>query len=211
MTIHQDEPIALAYADDDLLVVEKPHGLPAVPGRPQHLRDCLASRVQARWPDARVVHRLDMATSGLMLFARHARSQRQLSAAFAERRVAKEYLALVTGRPSARAGTIDLPLSADWPRRPRQRVDLDHGRPSVTHWACEPAEEGANCTRVRLVPESGRTHQLRVHLAALGHAIVGDELYGGPPAPRLMLHATALSFDHPAQALRLCFRSPAPF
>jgi tRNA pseudouridine32 synthase / 23S rRNA pseudouridine746 synthase len=207
---------------DTVIVIDKPSGLPAVPGRAAGLQDCVASRVQARWADARVVHRLDMATSGLMVMARGAAAQRALAAAFARREVDKRYVAVVAGRvtPAADGGwaEIALPLGADWPARPRQKVDHAAGRPSLTRYrVLAHLDDGATMARARveLQPLSGRTHQLRVHLAAIGHPIVGDTLYA-PAAvqalgTRLLLHASALAFADPADGRALAFASPAPF
>lgn len=207
--------ILVPFADETLLVVEKPAGLLAVPGRGEAGSDCLAARVAARFADALVVHRLDMATSGLMLFARGTAAQRALSTAFAGRRVFKRYLAVVAGLVDADAGTIDLPLAADWPNRPRQKVDRASGKPSLTHWRVLSRDAAAGQTRLELEPVTGRSHQLRVHLASLGHAIVGDALYATPEvaaqSPRLLLHASQLSFEHPGDGRRLAFDSPAPF
>lgn len=186
----------IVHADERLVVIAKPAGLLSVPGRSEP--DCASARVQALYPDARVVHRLDQATSGLLLFARGAQAQRELSAEFAERRVDKVYVAVVAGHPAGE-GLIDLPLGADWPNRPRQRVDHAHGKPSQTRWRVL-AHEGSHA-RIALHPLTGRTHQLRVHLAAVGHAIVGDTLYAAPDiaaaSPRLLLHASELRIgDH---------------
>jgi tRNA pseudouridine32 synthase/23S rRNA pseudouridine746 synthase len=197
------------YVDPHLLVLDKPAGMLAVPGRTES--DCLAARAQALWPDARVVHRLDMATSGLMVFARGATVQRQLSQAFAARRVQKVYVAVVQGLPVPDDGDIALPLGADWPRRPRQRVDAADGRPSLTRYRVLARDAAAGRTRLALEPVTGRTHQLRVHLAAVGHPIVGDTLYGGPAAARLMLHAERLSLTHPMDGRPLDLRCAAPF
>lgn len=180
-----------------------------MPGRGEAGRDNLAARVQAQWPDALVVHRLDQATSGLIVFGRGPAAQRTLSIAFAERRVAKRYVALVADPVAGDGGTIDLPLAADWPNRPRQQVDPENGKPSLTRWRVL-VRDGAH-TRLELEPVTGRSHQLRVHLAARGHPIVGDALYGGAPAPRLMLHATRLAFAHPVSGVPLSFHSPPPF
>ena len=167
-------------------------------------------RAQALWPDAQVVHRLDMATSGLVAMGRGGAMQRALSIAFAERRVAKRYVALVAGSVEGEEGTIELPLAADWPNRPRQQVDLQRGKPSVTRWRVL-AREGGN-TRLELDPLTGRSHQLRVHLLAIGHPIVGDALYApGLAAPRLMLHASALAFAHPHTGEPMAFESKVPF
>ncbi|MCE4539273.1 pseudouridine synthase [Pelomonas sp. P7] len=182
----------VVHADDRMVVVDKPAGLLSVPGRTEP--DCASARVQALYPDALIVHRLDQATSGLLLFARGAQAQRELSADFAERRVGKVYVAVVAGRLQGE-GLIDLPLGADWPNRPRQQVDHQHGKPSQTRWRVL-GHEGDH-TRLRLEPLTGRSHQLRVHLAALGHPILGDTLYGmadtAAASPRLLLHASELS------------------
>ena len=205
--------IHLLHADDALLVLDKPSGLLSVPGRGPDKADCLAARVQARYPEALVVHRLDMDTSGLMLMARGAAMQRALSQAFAARAVTKRYVAVVAGRLAMQEtdwGTIDLPLICDWPNRPRQMVDAARGKPSVTRWRVL-GHEGAT-TRVELEPVTGRSHQLRVHLAALGHPILGDPLYGDPSASsRMLLHASALRLAHPATGAERAFESPPPF
>ncbi len=203
------------FADDALIVIDKPAGLLSVPGRGEAGRDCMAARVQAVYADALVVHRLDMATSGLMLFARGAAMQRTLSMAFAERRIGKHYVAVVDGLLAADQGQIDLPLAADWPNRPRQQVDLLHGRPSLTRWAVRSRDAAANTTRLALEPVTGRSHQLRVHLSSSGHAILGDMLYAGAAAaaaaPRLLLHASRIACRHPAHGQPLVFDSPPPF
>ena len=202
-------------ADDALVAIAKPAGMLAVPGRGEQLRDCAAARVQARFPDALVVHRLDMATSGVMLLARGAAMQRHLSIAFARRQVHKRYVALVAGRIEATVGEIDLPLAADWPHRPRQKVDRTTGKPSLTRYRVIGYDAASDTTRVELEPITGRSHQLRVHLLALGHPIVGDALYA-PPAVharsvRLMLHACSLAFTHPARGHDVRIESEAPF
>ena len=207
----------MAYEDAHLIALVKPAGLLAVPGRGEDKADCLSSRAQARWPDALVVHRLDQATSGLMLLARGADVQRRLSAAFAERRVHKRYEALVHGHPDAPADAggwaeIDLPLLIDWPNRPRSKVDPTHGKPSRTRWRPLAHDAAGNTTRLALEPVTGRSHQLRVHLQAIGHPIVGDALYGpADGAPRLLLHASALRLAHPASGQTLDLRRAAPF
>lgn len=199
------------YADDSLVVVDKPAGLLSVPGRGADKQDCAVARVQAAWPDALTVHRLDMATSGLLLLARGATVQRRLSEAFAQRQVGKRYVAIVDGLMAGDAGEIDAPLIADWPQRPRQRIDHEHGKPSLTRWRVLSRDGGARRTRLELEPVTGRSHQLRVHLASLGHAIVGDSLYGGSAAPRLLLHASELAFAHPQTAQPQRHRCAAPF
>jgi len=205
----------LVWVDEHLLVLDKPAGLLAVPGRGEDKQDCLSARAQALWPDALVVHRLDMATSGLFLMGRGLHMQRVLSRAFAERHVRKRYEAVVAGTLGApgTSGTIELPLGADWPNRPRQKVDLEHGRPSTTRWTV--LQEDSETTRLALEPVTGRSHQLRVHLQAIGHPILGDTLYAPPQwaqrAPRLLLHACALELAHPATGEPLAFTSAVPF
>ena len=194
---------------------DKPAGLLAVPGRGDDKQDCLWHRVRQRWPDALVVHRLDMATSGLMLFARGADLQRRLSQAFAARQIDKHYVAVVAGRMPAASGRIELPLMADWPRRPLQKVDVLAGKPSITDWQLTGYDDARQTSRLALQPLTGRTHQLRLHLAAIGHPILGDALYAPPDiverAPRLLLHACALAFDHPLGGTRLQLRCEPPF
>lgn len=201
------------YNDSDLIVVNKPAGLLAVPGKGEAGRTHLAGQVQARFADALVVHRLDQATSGLMVLARGAAAHRALSRAFAARQVDKQYLAIVEGEVQSDAGSIDAPLAADWPQRPRQQVNAVHGKPSLTQWQRVAGPAPAGCTRLLLQPVTGRTHQLRVHLAHIGHPICGDTLYAPPPVrgTRLLLHACALTLPHPGTGLAQSWASPAPF
>jgi len=203
------------HLDDSLIVVDKPAGLLAVPGRGADKADCVSARLQAVYPDALVVHRLDMATSGLMLLARGAEMQRRLSQAFAGRTVDKTYTAVVSGLLADDFGEIDLPLGPDWPNRPRQQVDVMHGKPSLTRWRVLSRDVLGGQTRLALQPQTGRTHQLRVHLSAIGHAILGDALYANvevaAAAPRLLLHASALGLDHPLHGARLDLHCTAPF
>lgn len=203
--------LEVLHADESIVVIDKPAGLLAVPGRGESGRDNAASRVQQLYADALIVHRLDMATSGLLLFARGAEMQRDLSAAFAQRRVHKRYVAVVHGVVEAEHGEIDAPLAADWPNRPRQNVDAERGKPSLTRWRV--LFRGASTTRLDLEPVTGRSHQLRVHLLSIGHPICGDPLYGAlPPAtPRLLLHACELSLAHPLSGAPCNFVSAAPF
>lgn len=207
------QDLKLLYCDDALLAVDKPAGLLAVPGRGPDKLDCVAARLQAVFADARVVHRLDEATSGVMLFARGPDLQRALSLAFAERRVGKRYEAVVHGQPDADAGCVDLPLAADWPRRPRQRVDLEQGKPSRTDWRVLSRDPSRPRAQLALEPVTGRSHQLRVHLHAIGHPIVGDALYGHDAdiEPRLLLHACELRLVHPVTGAMLALSSPVPF
>lgn len=209
--------IACLYVDQALLVLDKPAGLLSVPGRGADKQDCASARAQAQWADALVVHRLDMATSGLLLMARGAPMQRALSMAFEARQVRKHYTALVAGHVQLDQGEIDLPLLTDWPRRPRQIVTPE-GKPSLTRWrvlAREHDAQGRAQTRLALEPVTGRSHQLRVHLQALGHPILGDALYADAPtharSPRLLLHASSLALAHPVSGEPLDLHSPAPF
>ena len=188
----------LVYIDAGLIVVNKPPGLLSVPGRGPDKQDCALHRLQRQYPEVLVVHRLDMATSGLLLFARSPAMQRQLSLAFATRQVHKRYIAQLHGLLDGADGhwqMVDLPLSADWPNRPRQQVDLVAGKPAMTRWQLLRHDLPALSTRVMLEPVTGRTHQLRVHMQAIGHPVIGDMLYaeGLPPAPRMLLHASQLT------------------
>lgn len=205
----------LLFEDDALIVVDKPAGLLAVPGRGADKQDCMATRVQARFVDACVVHRLDMATSGLLLFARGADNQRHLSRAFESRQIEKHYVAVVEGRMPAASGRIELALAADWPRRPLQKVDPAHGKAARTDWRVLDFDATQGITRLALQPATGRTHQLRVHLAAIGHPILGDALYAPPGvrarANRLLLHACGLTLAHPVTGARLSLQCDAPF
>jgi tRNA pseudouridine32 synthase / 23S rRNA pseudouridine746 synthase len=205
--------LRILHADGDWIVVDKPSGLPSVPGRAPGLQDCVATRVQSQFSDALVVHRLDMATSGLLLMARGLEAQRRLSEAFEQRRVNKAYVGVVHGVLATEEGEINLPLAADWPRRPLQKVDPVHGKPALTRWRVLAQANGH--TRLLLQPHTGRSHQLRVHMAALGHALLGDTLYASPEvqalAPRLLLHATQLELAHPSTGEWHRFDSPAPF
>ena len=216
----------LVYCDESLLVANKPAGLLSVPGRGQDKADSLTTRVQKEFPDTRCVHRLDMSTSGLLLFARGADMHRRLSCLFRERAVKKFYIAIVSGRVEITAGEIDLPLASDWLNRPRQKVDFTVGKPSLTryrllgymkypaHASMHLGEPGLSASRVELEPATGRTHQLRVHMAAIGHQVLGDELYGGSvanSAERLLLHARELSFVHPLSEELLTLTSEPPF
>ena len=211
-------PLPLIHADASLLILDKPAGLLAVPGRGADKQDCLSARVQREFPDALIVHRLDMATSGLMLFARGAEVQRELSRAFAERHVHKRYVAIVDGcatAPETDWGVIDLPIAADWPQRPLRVVDHARGKPSITRWRVIGIDAAANTSRLELAPITGRSHQLRVHLRAIGHPILGDALYGDEQsrsrADRLLLHASELAFAHPVTGERCEFTSVVPF
>lgn len=209
-----DTGLCVLYADAAIVVLDKPAGLLSVPGRGADKQDCLSARVQARYSDALVVHRLDMATSGLIVMARGAATQRWLNEAFANRRVAKQYEAVVHGVLPVSLHTwqqIDMPIGVDWPNRPRRVIDWEHGKASTTRWLALEFDASLNATHVKLEPLTGRTHQLRIHMQAIGHPILGDHLYAPPDvvamSERLLLHASALSFDHPTSGEALTFTS----
>lgn len=212
--------LQVIHEDDSLIVLDKPSGLLSVPGRGADKQDCLSERARQRWPDALVVHRLDMSTSGLVLMARGIEMQRALSHAFATQQVDKRYEAVVDGAIEADGDdsawqVIDAPIAADWPRRPLRIVDPLQGKASLTRWRVKEAVPQLDATRLELAPQTGRTHQLRVHLAHIGHAILGDALYASEAvqarAPRLLLHASQLALAHPFGGAPLRFESPAPF
>lgn len=200
----------IAYSDS-YIVLDKPSGLLSVPGKNEP--DCLEARAQAKFPDALTVHRLDMATSGICVMARGKTNLTDLQQQFEKRRVQKTYEAIVWGRMNEDQGTVDAPMLCDWPNRPLQKIDFTNGRSAVTHW--EVIEQLENSTRVALKPVTGRSHQLRVHMKSLGHAILGDPWYAEGEAraasARLLLHARELTFRDPATALDLTFESPCPF
>jgi len=220
--------IGVVWVDDHLVVLDKPANMLSVPGKGPEGADCLSVRVQAVWADALVVHRLDMATSGLIVMARGTVAQRALSMAFAQRQTRKRYEAIVAGNlPDASTPTstgaadvegwhtIDLPLIVDWPNRPRSKVCHTTGKPSVTRWRVLGTDMPARLTRLALEPVTGRSHQLRVHLMALGHPILGDNLYATEEAlsaaPRLLLHATDLGLHHPVTGQFMHWHSAAAF
>lgn len=206
-----DTPLAVLHVDHEVLLVDKPSGLLSVPGKGEHLADCLLSRVQAAFPEALLVHRLDRDTSGVMIFALTPHAQRHLGLQFEKRQTKKTYLARVWGEMAEKTGQIDLPLIVDWPNRPKQKVDHDTGRPAQTDWRM--VRTGNGESRVRLMPRTGRSHQLRVHMAEIGHPILGDPFYAQGPArdhPRLMLHSETLQFRHPdgGRGMRVTARCP---
>ncbi|MCE8512554.1 RluA family pseudouridine synthase [Ruegeria pomeroyi] len=206
------DPLDVIHEDAELIVVNKPAGLLSVPGRGAHLADCLLSRVQAGFPGALLVHRLDRDTSGVMVFAQTPHAQRNLGRQFEERKTRKTYVARLWGKLAPKTGTVDLPLIVDWPNRPRQMVCHETGKPAVTDWRVLRYE--GDTTRVRLFPRTGRSHQLRVHCQALGHPILGDPFYATGAAqafPRLMLHSEELRLKHPESGRSMTFRAPAPF
>ncbi|MBO9450643.1 RluA family pseudouridine synthase [Tropicibacter sp. R16_0] len=207
-----NDPLNVLHEDAQLIVVDKPSGLLSVPGRGEHLADCLLSRVQAAFPQALLVHRLDRDTSGVMIFAQTPHAQRHLGMQFEKRQTRKTYVARLWGRLEPKTGTVDLPLIVDWPNRPRQMVCHETGKQAVTDWRVAKFE--GETTRVKLSPKTGRSHQLRVHMLALGHPILGDPFYAEGPArdfPRLMLHSEELRLKHPEGGVSIKFRAKVPF
>jgi len=205
-------PLAILHADHMLVAVDKPAGLLSVPGKGEHLADCLLARLRGVYPEALLVHRLDRDTSGVMVFALTPHAQRHLGLQFERRLARKTYVARVWGEPAEGEGRIDLPLIVDWPNRPLQKVCAATGKPAVTRWTVL-RREGATA-RLQLSPETGRSHQLRVHLKAIGHPVLGDPFYAEGPArafPRMMLHSETLRLAHPDGGRGMAFRAPCPF
>jgi tRNA pseudouridine32 synthase/23S rRNA pseudouridine746 synthase len=207
-----DVPLNVLYEDERVLVLDKPSGLLSVPGKLEGRQDCLISRLQAEYPEALLVHRLDCDTSGVIIFARDKLAQGWLGQQFEKRVAKKTYIARLWGELQPESGRVDLPLCADWPNRPRQMVDFERGRPAQTDWQVIATEPSGS--RVRLNPLTGRSHQLRVHMAEQGHPILGDPIYASGEArafARLMLHAQSLCLQHPASREMTEFRSVVPF
>jgi tRNA pseudouridine32 synthase / 23S rRNA pseudouridine746 synthase len=206
------DPLVILHEDAEVLLVDKPAGLLSVPGKGEHLADCLIARVQAVFPEALLVHRLDRDTSGVMIFAMTPHAQRHLGLQFEKRMTRKTYVARVWGVPEEKSGTVDLPLIVDWPNRPLQKVCHETGKPAQTDWKV--IRTDGETSRIRLFPKTGRSHQLRVHMLALGHPILGDPFYATGPArdfPRLMLHSEELRFNHPQGGTSTKVRAKAPF
>ncbi|ARU03034.1 pseudouridine synthase [Yoonia vestfoldensis] len=206
------DALVVLHHDHQVLLVDKPSGLLSVPGKGPDLADCLITRVQRVFPDALLVHRLDRDTSGVMIFALTPHAQRHLGLQFENRQTKKTYVARVWGEIADKTGTVDLPLIVDWPNRPLQMVDHENGRAAVTDWRVVRVGDGE--TRLRLMPKTGRSHQLRVHMLALGHPILGDPFYATGPArdyPRLMLHSETLQFRHPDGGQGMRITAPCPF
>ncbi len=207
-------PLEIIHQDGDILVVSKPAELLCVPGRKAEHADSLELRVKAEIPEARIVHRLDMCTSGLVIMAMNAQAHRNLGLQFERRKTQKTYIAIVWGHIEDDTGTVELPLICDWPNRPLQMVDFESGKAAQTNW--EVLERmGNNMTRVALYPITGRTHQLRVHMAEIGHPIVGDEFYAHDQAYAasewLLLHAHKLMVHHPEDGRQILFESECPY
>ena len=205
-------PLKIIHSDHEIVVVDKPAGLLSVPGKGDHLADCLIDRVVAEFPTALLVHRLDCDTSGVMIFALSPLAQKHLGKQFETRKTRKVYEARVTGVMDKDDGSIDAPLIVDWPNRPKQVVCHETGKPSHTDYKV--LSRGGNETKVRLFPKTGRSHQLRVHMLHLGHPILGDTFYGvhdGAGYDRMMLHSTSLKVRHPDGGEEIQFKSRAPF
>ncbi len=203
----------ILHKDEDLIVLDKPHGLLSVPGKAEEHRDCLETRVQSEFPRARIIHRLDMDTSGILVMAMHIDSHRHLSKQFEVKTTQKTYIAIVDGIVEKDQGTVDLALRCDWPNRPLQMVDQEQGRKATTHWKV--LERFEDATRLELTPITGRSHQLRVHCLSLGHPILGDRFYASGGAMmksnRMCLHAHKLVLQHPRADEEISFRSEVPF
>jgi tRNA pseudouridine32 synthase/23S rRNA pseudouridine746 synthase len=207
-----DVPLSILHADHQILLVDKPAGLLSVPGKGEHLADCLIARIQAVYPEVLLVHRLDRDTSGVMVFALTPNAQRHLGLQFEKRMTRKTYIARLWGKLEPKTGTVDLPIIVDWPNRPLQKIDHENGRAAQTDWRVMRYE--GDTTRVRLTPHTGRSHQLRVHMLALGHPILGDPFYAkgeARDAPRLMLHSESLRLRHPDGGVSMTFKSKVPF
>jgi len=207
-----DGPLAILHEDAAIIVLNKPAGLLSVPGKLEGRRDSLETRLRAERWDSLLVHRLDCDTSGVIIFARTKAAQGFLGQEFEQRRAKKSYVARVFGRMEQDQGRIDLPIGTDWPNRPRQMADFANGRAAVTEWRV--VSRGDSETRVQLSPLTGRSHQLRVHLLALGHPILGDPIYAEGEArdfPRLMLHAETLALHHPVSGDWVSYQAPCPF
>jgi tRNA pseudouridine32 synthase/23S rRNA pseudouridine746 synthase len=206
------DPLVILHQDHEILIVDKPAGLLSVPGKGEHLADCLMSRIEAAFPTALLVHRLDRDTSGVMVFALTPHAQRHLGLQFEKRYTKKTYVARVWREIATKTGSIDLPLIVDWPNRPLQHVDHENGKPAVTDYRV--VRTGGGESRVRLYPKTGRSHQLRVHMKEIGHPILGDPFYATGSArdyPRMMLHSETLQFRHPDGGAGVRFTAKAPF
>lgn len=208
-----DVPLSILHHDSALLVVDKPSGLLSVPGKDPGKEDCLIDRLRLVFPEVLLVHRLDCDTSGVMVFALTKAAQGNLGQQFEKRQTKKIYVARLAGRLEPKEGTVDLPLCVDWPNRPRQHVNHERGKPAVTDYRV--IRYDGDTTRVRLMPQTGRSHQLRVHMLELGHPILGDQIYAEGTArtnyPRMMLHAESLRIRHPELGKTMTFTAPLPF
>ncbi|WP_054301884.1 RluA family pseudouridine synthase [Gemmobacter sp. LW-1] len=207
-----DVPLSILHHDSAILIVDKPAGLLSVPGKDPGKEDCLIGRLRRVFPEVLLVHRLDCDTSGVMVFALNKAAQGNLGQQFEKRQTKKVYIARLWGHLEPKEGTVDLPLCVDWPNRPRQHVNHEQGKPAITDWRVQ--RHDGKTTRVRLMPQTGRSHQLRVHMLELGHPILGDPIYATGEAmdyPRMMLHAESLRIRHPETGKSQTFSAPVPF
>lgn len=208
-------PLVTLHVDADIIVIDKPSGLYTIPGRGPENADSAITRLQLDYPEAIIIHRLDLDTSGLLVVPRTFRGRSTLSRQIRERTMQKVYEAIVWGLVADDSGSIDLPLERDMANRPRMKIDHVAGKSSLTHYSVIARDETRQRTHLRLTPVTGRQHQLRMHLASIGHPILGCDLYAHAAAyramPRLMLHATTLGFAHPASSAWFSISSPAPF
>jgi tRNA pseudouridine32 synthase/23S rRNA pseudouridine746 synthase len=206
-------PLDVIHHDDYILAINKPSGLLSVPGKAFEHRDCLETRIRDVYPEILLIHRLDLDTSGVMIFARTKASQKHINLQFQQRQTEKTYIARVWGQVTPESGTVDLPLIVDWPNRPIQMVDHVNGKSAITNWSV--IEHETNATRMELRPLTGRSHQLRVHMLAIGHPILGDRFYGTDEvtaaAERMQLHALTLRLRHPDSDEWLSLHAPCPF
>ena len=205
--------LVVLHEEDEILVLSKQSGLLSVAGKPAEHADCIESRAKAEYPQARIVHRLDRETSGVIVMAMNAKSHRHLGLQFERRKIGKKYIARVWGAVTQDRGVVDLPLTCDWPNRPKQMVDVESGRAALTEWEVLEREQGA--TRMSLSPRTGRSHQLRVHMLTIGHPIIGDSFYATgaafTSADRLQLHAESITLHHPSDGKLTTFTAPCPF
>jgi len=205
--------LEVLHVDQEILVVNKPSGLLSVPGKAAEHADCVEQRAQEQFPDARIVHRLDLDTSGVFVLAMNREAHRHLGLQFERRKTSKTYVARVSGVPVTEMGRVTLPLRCDWPNRPKQMVCFEHGKAAHTDW--QVMEHDLKTAKLRLIPVTGRSHQLRVHLLAIGHPILGDRFYAQGDAltasDRLLLHAKSLTLHHPSNGERVTFTVPCPF
>ena len=210
-----EQEVKILYQDEHLLVVNKPEFLLSVPGRAPENKDCVITRLQQHFPEAVIVHRLDLDTSGLLIVPIKRAAMSHIARQFQERKIFKRYQALLWGKLKQSYGTIELPIKADWPNRPKQQIDFLEGKHALTHYRVLHVNHEKNQTRIELNPISGRSHQLRIHCRELGHPVLGCDMYAHPEAlaasKRLLLHASDISFRHPETSEIISVHSPVPF
>lgn len=210
-----NKEVEILYQDDFLLVVNKPEFLLTVPGRAPENKDCVITRLQENFPDAVIIHRLDLDTSGLLIVPIKREAMSHIARQFQERKVSKRYEAIVWGKVEEKSGSIELPIKADWENRPKQIIDFENGKKALTHYHLLGFDEDTQQSRLSLNPITGRSHQLRIHCKEIGHPIIGCDMYAHEEAlaasPRLLLHACEISFTHPITKKTLHISSLAPF